>query len=328
MNEDHTRGSETMGRSLAALFAAGGTIGLTSLLVPHWSTVSTVGYALCTLGSYATALALVCVGRRLPRWAFHVVVVAGTTLVTLGAYFAHGGAATATAAFFYIWVALFAFHFFSRRAAMLHVALVGLAYALVLWALHAPGAPGQWVVVVGFALTSGLVVGSLVDELRVVARHDGLTGLLNRRALEEELRRELARASREEQTLSIAVIDLDFFKACNDAFGHQGGDALLIRVAAHWAAQLRPSDSLARYGGDEFALLLPRAPLEEATRVLERLRAATPDEVGFSAGVAAWNGAESTEHLISRADGALYEAKRSGRNRTVTATFPPSSCAA
>jgi diguanylate cyclase (GGDEF)-like protein len=112
------------------------------------------------------------------------------------------------------------------------------------------------------------------------------------------------------------MLDLDHFKRYNDARGHQTGDRLLKRVATYWCDELRPIDILARYGGEEFALALPACPLDEALLVVERLRAAVPDGQSCSAGIASWDGAESAADLLDRADRALYEAKRSGRDQS------------
>jgi diguanylate cyclase (GGDEF)-like protein len=163
----------------------------------------------------------------------------------------------------------------------------------------------------------------LLARLEEVARTDDLTGLLNRRAWEEQFPRELARARRNGDPLCVAMLDLDYFKNYNDQRGHQAGDRLLKQSAAAWVRELRASDTLARYGGDEFSVALPGCTLANARDIVERLRAAMPADQTVSAGVACWNGRETTEELVGRADAALYEAKRSGRDRLVTAGGTP-----
>ena len=163
----------------------------------------------------------------------------------------------------------------------------------------------------------------LLAKLEASARTDDLTGLLNRRAWEEQLPREMARARRASHPLCVAMLDLDFFKAYNDDRGHQSGDRLLKQSAAAWGSELRASDVLARYGGEEFAVALPGCSLADAKAIVERLRAAMPSEQTVSAGVACWNGRESAEELVGRADAALYEAKRTGRDRLVSAGGSP-----
>ena len=115
------------------------------------------------------------------------------------------------------------------------------------------------------------------------------------------------------------MLDLDRFKDYNDERGHQAGDQLLTQAATAWHAVLRPYDVLARYGCEEFSLLLPDVDLDDAVALVERLRAATPEGESCSAGVAAWDGEEDAEALVGRADAALYEAKRSGRDRVSVA---------
>jgi diguanylate cyclase (GGDEF)-like protein len=159
----------------------------------------------------------------------------------------------------------------------------------------------------------------LLRKLERLALTDELTGLANRRAWQQSLERELARARRQHEHLCVAMLDVDHFKHFNDTHGHQAGDRLLREIAQTWRAQLRASDILARYGGEEFALVSPVWPLTAATAVLARVRAATPRGQTCSAGLAVFSGSESADELVARADAALYEAKAQGRDRTVVA---------
>jgi diguanylate cyclase (GGDEF)-like protein/PAS domain S-box-containing protein len=159
----------------------------------------------------------------------------------------------------------------------------------------------------------------LLDQLAELSRTDELTGLPNRRAWEELLDREMRVARRTGLPLSVVMLDLDFFKAYNDQHGHQGGDRLLWLAGHLWRENLRDTDVLARWGGEEFGLLLPACDSASARQLLDRLHELPLDGVTFSAGIAEWDGACSDEALIGRADGALYAAKRAGRNRTLTA---------
>jgi diguanylate cyclase (GGDEF)-like protein len=154
-----------------------------------------------------------------------------------------------------------------------------------------------------------------------LTRVDELTGLPNRRGWSAELPAAIERARRDRVELSIAMLDLDHFKRFNDEYGHQAGDRLLKGATAAWSSQLRAVDQLGRYGGEEFIVLLPGATAELATGVLERLRASTPAGQTFSAGVATWDGTETSEDLIARADQALYHAKAAGRDRILVATM-------
>jgi diguanylate cyclase (GGDEF)-like protein/PAS domain S-box-containing protein len=157
----------------------------------------------------------------------------------------------------------------------------------------------------------------LLGRLDELTRTDELTGLPNRRAWDELLVQELAVAERHGAALSVAMLDLDFFKRYNDKHGHLAGDRLLRAAAAAWQAELRSSDVLARWGGEEFALMLPGCDGAGAARLIERLRGTLPDKVTFSAGVATSDGRTAPRALIDAADQALYSAKANGRDRVV-----------
>ena len=151
----------------------------------------------------------------------------------------------------------------------------------------------------------------LITQLDGQARSDPLTSLPNRRAWDETL----AVAMRGEARLCVAMVDLDHFKRYNDDNGHAAGDRLLRACALAWRGHLRPADTLARVGGEEFAVLLPDCALADAAGVLERLREATPSGATASVGVAERQPGESASDILARADSALYEAKDTGRDR-------------
>jgi len=164
------------------------------------------------------------------------------------------------------------------------------------------------------------------DTIERRTRTDTLTGLANRRALDEVFQREIARAERLGECLSVIIADLDHFKSVNDQFGHVIGDQVLARAAAVFGNQLRPYDLAARYGGEEFILLLPGISIDDAIAIAERIRkevaeikvAGCPKQITVSLGVASWITGEARETLVARADAALYSAKRTGRNRVAT----------
>ncbi len=159
----------------------------------------------------------------------------------------------------------------------------------------------------------------LLNELESLARTDPLTGLPNRRGWEQHLELHLALARRRNSPLTVALADLDFFKRFNDTYGHLAGDALLREFAAMTLATLRGGDTVARWGGEEFAFALPDCSADEAHHALARVLAGVPRDQTCSIGYVTWDQSESSASLMLRADHALYGAKRSGRNRTVGA---------
>jgi two-component system, cell cycle response regulator len=174
-------------------------------------------------------------------------------------------------------------------------------------------------------------------ELEQLARTDVLTGLANRRHADDVLRATIASARRHRRTLSAVLVDVDNFKSVNDLHGHAAGDAVLREIAVRLTAGLREEDTAARWGGEEFLLLLPDS--SDAGVVCERLRAAVGGRpmnvhgllelpVTASFGWAPWSGDETGEALIGRADVALYAAKAAGRDRVVAARPVPVGAAA
>ncbi len=177
----------------------------------------------------------------------------------------------------------------------------------------------------------GLVVGRILTGLRYRSRHDGLTGLLNRRAIEEALLAQVQRSRRTNEPFVVAMLDLDHFKKINDRHGHAAGDRALKHTAAALKAELREVDAVGRFGGEEFLVLMPGATVETALPVADRLRTslASPapriEDVTLrltaSIGIAQWRmPTEEPSILVMRADAALYQAKQRGRDCVVVAT--------
>ena len=166
----------------------------------------------------------------------------------------------------------------------------------------------------------------LLAEVDRLARRDGLTGLSNRHEFDETLPREFSRAQRSGAPLSLVLVDVDHFKDVNDTHGHQTGDEVLRQVGAVLTRLVRREDLAARYGGEEFVVLLPGIHAPGAVAFAERIRVAMRDEVravpiSVSAGAACWpDHARDVDELVGRADEALYEAKRAGRDRVVLST--------
>jgi diguanylate cyclase (GGDEF)-like protein len=169
----------------------------------------------------------------------------------------------------------------------------------------------------------------LLGELRVLSHTDGLTQVGNRRALDEALVREGERSRRHGFPLSVALVDLDHFKGINDELGHLAGDEVLVHFSHRLRAVVRSADRIFRYGGEEFAVLLPHANLEGAEKVGDRIVRATgerpfvtrqrPVRLTCSVGVACLRGNEDPAALLDRADVALYRAKEQGRDQLCAA---------
>ena len=183
----------------------------------------------------------------------------------------------------------------------------------------------------GTQVASAMANLNLRAALRAQSIKDPLTGLFNRRYLEETLQREELRAKRMGAPVSVVMVDLDHFKAFNDAHGHQAGDQVLRLAAEELRSSIRGEDIACRYGGEEFTLILPGAGLEQALARAERVRIAlnqlrlaaagrTLPSLTASLGVATLpDHGEDWAEVLQRADAALYRAKETGRNRVVAA---------
>jgi diguanylate cyclase (GGDEF)-like protein/PAS domain S-box-containing protein len=195
--------------------------------------------------------------------------------------------------------------------------------------VEALGARRAQLVAVGAAETAiALERAAGTDRLRAAALTDPLTGIANRRAFDDALGQALAR-SRPDEPISVALMDMNGFKAVNDREGHEAGDALLVDASRAWEAELRPTDVLARIGGDEFAVVLRRCGHAHGRVVADRLRSALRHVAGCGVGIALWDGHEDAASLVRRADQALYADKAAcaaarvadaGRLAAVTAT--------
>lgn len=179
-------------------------------------------------------------------------------------------------------------------------------------------------------------IDSLQKQLAEVSqkvKEDALTGALNRRGLEEIALRELSGAQRGQQSLCLAILDIDDFKIFNDQLGHTSGDQALQYLVTTLKNVLRPSDTISRFGGEEFVLLLPHSSIEHAKKVIIRVqRALTKDFwmqndqrlLTFSSGVTAWRASDTLTEMITRADRLLYAAKNSGKNKVMSDLCSPS----
>ncbi|HEX6596422.1 MAG TPA: GGDEF domain-containing protein [Acidimicrobiales bacterium] len=279
-----------------------------------------------------TLLGIVMAGRdRLPHWTPDVC--AYLLYLVVGAMITGYQNPDIPYAMAYLWLAVHAFYFLPWRRAAPQVAFIAVNYAVSLIAMPGNAFPFQrWAILV---LTTVVIctlvallrarVDALVSRLADAALTDPLTGLRNRRGYEEVLDLEIARSDRTGHAFSLIVADIDHFKAVNDELGHPVGDRVLKRVAAELASTGRRLDSVARMGGEEFALILPATDPEGAYLLAERLRLnigrafrrnAVPVTISF--GIAGYpEDGDDPDTLFAAADSALLLAKALGRDRAV-----------
>ncbi|MGZ4452324.1 MAG: putative bifunctional diguanylate cyclase/phosphodiesterase [Nocardioides sp.] len=285
------------------------TLGTASWDAADIASIRAIGYFAILTGPL-----LILFGHRLPRGAYHGISALGTALISGLVLYGHGGEASVALAIPYLYVILDAAFFFGIRGLACHIGLITVAASL---SMHHVGlSSADTVLIVGVAVVTGLVVASLARAANL-AEEDPLTGLGNRRAFDRRLEEDLARTQHEHSTLALILLDLDNFKIVNDGHGHQVGDQMLVACADAWREVLRDELLLSRYGGDEFAAILPDHSLGRAADIADRLREVAPSGVTISAGVACWAEGDTASVLLGRADVALYEAKSAGRDQTV-----------
>lgn len=294
--------------SLALLLGVGALLCAIGALAPPSEGTPVVLDAVFAVVGAGLAAVLWRTAGRTPRWLLHlgvgVALVATTSLVAAAAT----GEGAVSAAVTYVWLAVYAAIALSTPARRVVVAtsVVGLGAGLAL-SVGTLNAVMAWVVVSTSCVVASEVLGDQHRQLRALATTDPLTGALNRTGLTPVVDREIAGARRRGMSLALAVIDLDGFKVVNDRDGHAAGDALLAAVTAHWRTQLRPGDTVARTGGDEFVLLLPGTGAAGAERLLGRLRRDGPAR--WTAGVAELEDGDDLDVLLARADAAMYRRK-------------------
>ncbi|WP_053226282.1 GGDEF domain-containing protein [Solirubrobacter soli] len=306
-------------KSGAAMYAGAAAVGAIESIVAGRATSSPIPILI----SFAAAALLWNFGGRLDR---RVLMLAfgpiGVVLIAIALATSPPGNGDVM----YAWSVLCVASFFGTRETVAVVLTVAIAQTAVV--LYQPGATfDHWcdpvasmaviaIVVRGLAARNARLVARLTRESRI----DPLTGLLNRRGLEERFAVELARSKRDGRPLSVVAVDIDHFKRINDEHGHQAGDRTLVWLAAMLCEQTRGADIVARVGGEEFVIVLPGADGTATLEFAERLREAIEDgdaeiPMTISAGVASALAPSTAHTLLDAADRALYAAKHAGRNR-------------
>lgn len=315
------------------LLLAGAVMATLTVTLPHAPRRTDAATWVIAVVAALAALRLLRARRPVAPWQYQALTALGTLLITLAAR-ADGltGPTAQNDEILYIWVMLYAFYFFSMRAALVQLALAAGAYGLLLNSTVSIGVGmPRWLTTIGTLLIAGVLIGrlklwveGLVRELSANARRDALTGVLNRGGFDARFELELARVRRVPGPLSLLLADVDRFKQLNDRFGHPRGDEALKLVARVLRNGVREIDVVGRLGGDEFAVVLPncdaaaaRAVAEELRRGVEREFRAWPEVVTVSVGVASVPPeAPRARELLRAADTGLYGAKTAGRDRT------------
>jgi diguanylate cyclase (GGDEF)-like protein len=333
---------------LGSLYIVAGLLCLGSLLLPYPAGAHVVGLLGIGVSGVGIGSACLVLAKYAKFWALHIVLACGTALICLAVCFS--GVESGIYSYALIWIAVMTANFLPPRAVGAHIVWVLTAWGASLALVEEPSGfstitrwvLGAVVLVIAAVVVNELQAGRMAveghlrkenaekarlqRELERLAHHDPLTGLANRRRFEQALVSAFARANRTDAPLCLVALDLDMFKEYNDLHGHGAGDELLKLSAGAWSRSLRADDLLARMGGDEFVALLPGTPKAEAERVVQRLRGDVPLGVSCSAGIAHWDGSESGDKLLGRADQEMYRAKRRVMLRT-DGRRPPGSTA-
>lgn len=311
-----------MTRVGGGVLIAGGAMGALVVLVTEGPRLRT-GLVLTVSGlTFLLAFAYLAAGDRVPDLLLYAGPPAGSALVATMIYLGGGGVTSAALAMPYVWIAMYTGYFHSVPYLTMMLACGAVGHAVALSLLGSGTWASVWTYAAGTSIVAGGMVSYLVARLRSLAETDALTGLPNRRSWDERLTHHLTLADRLGYPLCVVMMDVDGFKRLNDSEGHAAGDAVLQTIAEDGNEVLRGTDVFARVGGDEFAMLLPGCDLESAGDIVRRMRSSMEARVTMSAGVASWDGEETAEALLGRADAALYRAKELGRDRVELAGAP------
>jgi diguanylate cyclase (GGDEF)-like protein len=326
------------GRLAAALLIAGGLAAIpNNLLHEHPPTI----YLLVALALVSGGICLLIPWQRLPRYSLHIVGVVGSIEVLLSVWFGDP-----IFAWYYIFVVIFAAYAFPTRrevALQLGFAILMMLTPSLVGYDSQPHPLADLVVQVPSLILTAVVVVALREQLersregyRFLSRHDPLTGVGNYRQLHQALTAELSRHARSDRRFALILLDLDDFKGVNDSFGHLAGDRILRNVAEVLLESIRPGDSIARHGGDEFSVIAPETSAAEASSLALRLEAAVQRVVAGNQNLTASSAyaiypdaGTSVDELFGAADDALKREKRTRqsmsapkRTQKATRTYP------
>jgi diguanylate cyclase (GGDEF)-like protein len=297
--------------ALATIYGVGGLMCLFAAAFPISKTAPVMLVTVVGIVLLCGSLALFRFGAGLSPRALQFLALTGTLVNSILVANCTTDYGAALNSFAYIWIGIYAGQFFEQRAARVQAAVVVVTSGVSLWLSGLPGMITAWTLVAGSSVLATEALARLNTRLRRQLVTDALTGLLNRAGFVAAAEQVRALALRAGLPISIALIDLDQFKQVNDRHGHAAGDDLLADLGRRWRGELRGSEVLARFGGDEFALVLAGSGQIGAEEALRRLRLASQAE--WSVGLVEWQPGESLERAIARADEELYRAKRDSR---------------
>ncbi|HTT95842.1 MAG TPA: GGDEF domain-containing protein [Solirubrobacterales bacterium] len=297
--------------ALAAIFGAGGFMCLFAAVFPLSRTAPTTLATVLGFVLLAGSLALARLGAGISPRGLQSLAIAGTLVNSVLVANCTTDYGAALNSFAYIWIGIYAGQFFEPRAARIQAAVLVVASGVALWLSDLPGMVTAWAMVAGSSVLATEALARLNSRVRTQLVTDPLTGLLNRSGFVSAAERMRSVADRTGLPISIALIDLDQFKQVNDLQGHAAGDELLVELGRDWRAELRGSEVLARFGGDEFALALVGTERAGAEDALRRLRLSSLAD--WSVGLVEWERGESLDRAMARADAELYRAKRAAR---------------
>ncbi len=291
-----------------AAYTGGAITGFLALLLSGWPATSFVS-ALAIIAMVVVTTLLLRTSRwQVPIWVLVAQVPYATILLSIAVWIdAHS--APGTLALFYVLISLYAFYFLKTSVASGFLLFAAILYASALTVKGVQDWLSQSILMLGSCITVSIVVTLLVTRVHRLATEDSLTGLANRRLWEALIRHEVASANRYKQNLSIVLIDLDGFKSINDLHGHIHGDKILQQVSDALRKVCREGDTAARWGGDEFGLLLLKCDTLDARSIVDRLRDELRNVIRISAGVATWTPDKTADEMIREADRSLYESK-------------------
>jgi diguanylate cyclase (GGDEF)-like protein len=321
-----------------ALFVFGGLVTSLGVFIPQARSAQTAtgALALLSLACIAIGVVLLLLPRRWADRVPEIAVLGALAIVTWGLAIngERAGGPPVFSELFYLWPILYVGYYLRPWKTYVTVVLVAVSYLLTLISFPGPMSDmgARYVIVmasfVGLAVAMRLLrvtVDRLLHQLKAAARTDSLTGLLNRRAFDEQLQAETSRSNRTGEPFALLLGDVDHFKQINDRYGHAAGDDALQRVADLLQHTARQVDTVARIGGEEFALILPGTDREGGVEAAERIRQVLRVNAGIATLTMSFGVVEGpqdgrvAENLLRAADRALYAAKAKGRDRTETA---------